>query len=101
MKQPESINHLKPGKNLNKVVDDLFRDGVKTDVTLEELKDQLGLLRFINQMHIHGEVRFSFDETGMLYGMIRCLKEAIQEAEALEGKAQGFSDEVQLALDTA
>ena len=80
----ESINHLRPGKNLNKVVDDLFRDGVRLDTDLQDLETQLQELRFINTMHIHGEVRFAFDEVGLLYGMIRALKEAIQEAEKVE-----------------
>ncbi len=73
----ESIEHLRPGKNLNKLVDDLFRDGVKTDVPLSELKEQLSLLRYINQMHIHGEVRFKDRESRDLYTMISCLKKAI------------------------
>lgn len=86
---------------MNARLDGIMKDGVDTETSLEGMRDQLGFLISTLEASRSGLTRLAFDETGMIYGMIRTLREAIAVSEEFQQEQQGFSDEIQQAIDMA
>ena len=82
-----SIEKQPTGRTLNRAIDALMKDGVKSTCDLTELQAQLDFILYILECQKNDDVRLSFDEMKALWGMIKCLQDAIRQQDRQQEEA--------------
>jgi len=71
---------MKQVKEMNQRLDQIFRDGVDVRTTQEAVREQIEFLIDVLNAEKQHLTRLDFDEHGIIYGMIRVLRESLYEA---------------------
>lgn len=76
-----SVEKQPTGRTLNRAINALMKNGVKTACDLTGLQAQLDFILHVLECHKNSDTRLSFDETKSLWVMLDCLQDAIRRKE--------------------
>lgn len=97
-----SIEKQPTGRALNRAINALMKDGVKTACDLTGLQAQLDFILHVLECKNSDDVRLSFDETEALWVMMDCLRDAIRrQKEAVDVHVRTTHDDASVAAAPA
>lgn len=97
-----SLEKQPTGRALNRAINDLIKNGVKTACDLTGLQAQLDFILHVLECKNSDDVRLSFDETKALWVMIDCLRDAIhRKKEAVAVHVRTAHDDASVAATPA